>query len=612
MNIYEQNLNEIRANMPKLYEDITKAEQENLERRLVTQIETLETKEDQTSLIIKIEGKKYRLNSSYYPIKEARIWAEQYNYDNLGIVVSMFGFGNGSFVRELLKHLEDGAKVIIYEPVKEIFMFVLHQYDLSDIWKNCNISFFVGEENKLNFTNAIDANTHWTNVYSQIICKHPQYDKAFLNRYRDFLIIIQENNERTFINRNTESYFGKSIVHNTISNLFCIKDANTVLEYLGKLPQDIPAIIVSAGPSLDKNIDELKRAKGKAIIVATDTALRHLFNHDIEPDFAVTIDAKKPAEYFSNPRCKDVPLFCKVEANHTILANHTSRKILFSCHPYLNKIYANFGKLISYYAAGGSVATGAFSICAALKFKRIVLIGQDLAYGNGVTHAGGEISSVRNEEEGIRFIEDNDGNPIKTRHDWYIYLKWFENSIELVPDIDVINATEGGAKIKGAKVMTLSDVIDQYCNKEVNCKDIVNSIEPTLSEDNLVQVKSILENSRNDLDKIINKSNKAISLCNKIIKACKSNMFDTAECRRMVRQVTNINDFIEGTLVYNLIDTYISDEASKKLAGIYLFSKDQDEDLVNTFNRTKAMHELIRTGAREMKPMLEEELKKFW
>ncbi|WP_373845633.1 6-hydroxymethylpterin diphosphokinase MptE-like protein, partial [Clostridium sp.] len=51
--------------------------------------------------------------------------------------------------------------------------------------------------------------------------------------------------------------------------------------------KDIPAIIVSAGPSLDKNISELKRAEGKALIIATDAVLTTLKNHGIVPDAVV-------------------------------------------------------------------------------------------------------------------------------------------------------------------------------------------------------------------------------------------------------------------------------------------------------------------------------------
>lgn len=602
MNSYDENLKIIQKYRASFYENIRIMEAEEPEE-MCADVEAMETREGCSSLVIGVCDHKYRLNSSYYPLEEARKWVSQFEFKNLGITVSMFGFGNGIFIREILKKLPGDGRIIIYEPSKEIFLYSLKEENFFDLWTDQRVQLYVGKKSRVKLVNAIGASTHWTNVYSQIVCKHPQYDKAFLEEYRDFLKIINENNERTFINRNTESYFGKIIVENTVGNLSFIKGANTVLDYYGKLPADVPAIIVSAGPSLDKNIEELKRAKGKAVIVATDTALKYLFDHDIDPDFVVTLDPLKPSKYFSNPRCKNIPMFCKIESNQEIIHNHTGKKILFSCHNYLNRLYYKLGKLISGYNAGGSVATGAFSICADLKFHRIVLIGQDLAYGDGVTHAGGDISPVLAEEEGIRMVEDIYGNMIKTRHDWYIYLQWFVNSIEAVPDIEVIDATEGGARIKGTRLMTLKDVIDQYCIQAVDCDSIVKSIPPTLNEGETIKAEAIVDESRRELDRIVSKAVKAISLCNKVIKECKRNRFDTGECIDMVEKIKKINTYIEGTLVYELIDTYISEEASKKLATLYQVDKDENEDRINTFTRAAAMYELTKKAALEIRKM---------
>ena len=604
MSIYEENLSAILKYKPSLYKDIKKIEEDNITNLCL--IEAVKTKDNIKALIIKIKDKKYRLNSIYHPLEEAQRWVDQYDFKNLGIVVVMFGFGNGIFTSKILEHLSNNDKILIYEPSKDIFQFVLNNYDLVDLWMNPKLNLFVGKEKEVDFINELGGNSHWTNIYSQIICKHPQYENAFLENYRDFLVIVNENYERTLINRNTESYFGKAIVKNTISNLRYINEAQTVTQYVNKLPKDVPAIIVSAGPSLDKNIEELKSAKGKAVIVATDTALKYLFAHDIDPDFVVTMDPLKPAEYFSNPRCNTVPMFCKIEANWRILHNHTDKKIWFSCHPYLNKIYSKFGKVISFYQAGGSVATGAFSICAALKFDRIVLIGQDLAYGNGVTHAGGDISRIRAEEDGIRMIEDIYGNMVKTRHDWYIYLKWFENSIQEIPDIEVIDATEGGAKISGTKLMTLKEVIAQYCNKPVNCKEIINSIPPLLNEEEVNRSKVLIADSIKDLERVSIKTSKAIEVSTRLIRKCKNNQYNTNQFNKMVDDITKINNDIESTMIYDLIDTYISQDTSKKLANIYQYSDDEKEDRIQTFERAREMYQVINEAVKEIKPMLEE------
>ena len=55
---------------------------------------------------------------------------------------------------------------------------------------------------------------------------------------------------------------------------------------------------------------------------------------------------------------------------------------------------------------------------------------------------------------------------MKTRADWLNFINWFENAVERVKGkTDVIDATEGGAKIAGTLIMPLRDAIERYCNK---------------------------------------------------------------------------------------------------------------------------------------------------
>ncbi len=54
--------------------------------------------------------------------------------------------------------------------------------------------------------------------------------------------------------------------------------------------EGIPVVIVSAGPSLNKNIHLIKKLKGKAVILCVGTAYRALKRHAIKPDFIVSFD----------------------------------------------------------------------------------------------------------------------------------------------------------------------------------------------------------------------------------------------------------------------------------------------------------------------------------
>lgn len=60
---------------------------------------------------------------------------------------------------------------------------------------------------------------------------------------------------------------------------------------------DIPVIIVSAGPSLDKNVKELRKAQGKAFIIVVDAALRTVLQAGVQPDIVCTIDPESPERF---------------------------------------------------------------------------------------------------------------------------------------------------------------------------------------------------------------------------------------------------------------------------------------------------------------------------
>lgn len=57
---------------------------------------------------------------------------------------------------------------------------------------------------------------------------------------------------------------------------------------------DTTGIVVAAGPSLNKNINELKKAKGKSLIIAVDTALKPLLRAGIVPDMFLLLMHKNP------------------------------------------------------------------------------------------------------------------------------------------------------------------------------------------------------------------------------------------------------------------------------------------------------------------------------
>lgn len=379
MEIYQNNIETLKKYRPdflRLYEQTISKK----EKYPCDEIKTQVAKDGSVILIVQRDGKNVRLNSPYRPKSEAEKWAEQFDCDNLNVNAILFGFGNGMFAQALLNRLKEDAKLFICEPNLQIFSQIMHCIDLTSIFADERVFLCFEDINPDDFYDLLSGYTHWTNLETQIYGYHTGYDKLFPEAYRDFLVSIQKADHLVQVNKDTQEYFAQKMVPNMLSNLKYIRESRLITDYIPNIPHDIPAIIVAAGPSLDKNIEELKRAKGKAFILAVDTAMRHLIKHDIMPDAMVTMDPAKPFQYMNDPVIQDIPLFCILEANHEILEFHQGIKIWIRGGSLIGKIFAKYHKDFGPYNPGGSVATAAFSVCVALQFKRVILVGQDLAY----------------------------------------------------------------------------------------------------------------------------------------------------------------------------------------------------------------------------------------
>lgn len=608
MSYFEKNIKAIEDTKKYLYsrmEDVNYYDKDNNMNDIIMN----DTRDAITSLGVTYNSKSYRLNSLYHPVREAQVWAEQFKLNNIGIITVIFGLGNGIFVRELLKRL-DGNILLIYEPSTDVFFHVLENYDISDILGSNNVSLTVEGINDIEIRNLLTGHVNWLNLKSQIICIHPHYDIIFKESIKVFDKIILDNNNRAIVNNNTDVAISSKIIDNTIKNLSILSRCNIITDLIGKFENDVPAIIVASGPSLDKNIEDLKLAKGKAVIFAVDSAVKYLLAHDIEPDFIVTLDPSKSVRHLNNEKCNELPIFSRIDSRPEIIMNN-KKVILYNLEGYVKKLYVKLGKKMATLNSGGSVATGAFSICETLGFKRIILVGQDLAYSGENTHAGGKITDVSGAGRFIEIVEDIYGNPIKTRYDWYIYIRWFEDAVDLFEGEEVIDATEGGAKIKGTTIMTLNEAIDKYCLKQVDCKEIISALIPTINQAEIEKLHEFILKDLADLNDMKEKTERAREISDKLLSKYNKALNETTSSQIKNKELSKLNNEMEKKDVYTLIDWDIAAATSEQISGLYIYTDDERENKLDTYQKAKVIYTAMAESVDRIKPMLEQVLQYF-
>ena len=105
------------------------------------------------------------------------------------------------------------------------------------------------------------------------------------------------------------------------------------------------------------------------------------------------------------------------------------------------------------FSTGHSVTTLALSISLKLNASVIYLVGADMAYKDGMSHASGTSALHKSSNEDLIPIPGVSGDTVYTTRALNIFREWIENEIEKYPDIPVINISDSGAYIKGTACM---------------------------------------------------------------------------------------------------------------------------------------------------------------
>lgn len=608
MNYYELNKECIKRFKPSFYKQFFN-KKVRLSEKVVENIESISTKDGELAIKLIAEGKEHRLNSVYHPKEEARRWIEQYEFHNLKITVTMFGFGNGVFVNAIIEKLKDGDLLLIYEPSIDMFFHVLEHYDLTSIFKLNNVHLWVEGVNEEDFGVNLKGAISMANYKNQIHCYHPKYDNIFLESYKNYLKSVQEGYTFVGTNINTQKYFSKLFMVNSLKNLQFLKNSTTLNDIKAFIPNHAPAVLIAAGPSVEANIIHLKKMKGKAVLFAVDRILDYLLECGIEPDFVITVDPEKEIEYFSPREDITIPLICYTESNHNILKHHQGKKIMCSKSPFLDEFYKLTNKPIPTLLPSGSVALIGFSVCVDLGFKKIILVGQDLAYDGDKSHGGNTVENNLTQKDVL--VEGINGEMIKSRTDWEIFITRYRDLIQAAPDVEVIDAKLKGAKIKGAINMALEEAVEKYCTEKIVWnKDVINESH-TFNEDDYETIYNFLLRGKKDIELIRSKTNKAIELCNGIIRLYKRKTEDKEMIIKNTKKLQNINDYVAEKPIYSLLNMNITPMVSSEVSQIYQFGEDDKKNEIKVIDTAKVLYEATLDTIEYIKPLLEKTIKKF-
>ncbi|HFN3251565.1 TPA: motility associated factor glycosyltransferase family protein, partial [Campylobacter jejuni] len=414
--------------------------------------------------------------------------------------VCIYGIGNALLIKNLAKHYKH---LFVFESEIELFILALSTLDLSEELCSGKIYLVDIQEKKINLQLRIlfDQNDMflWLGLYEMFI-NNNFYKKYYYEEILNTDKIIHENINLVIRNLDPDSKISLSCYENFYKNIpLMLKNIpfKRIIDERKGLFES--CIVVCAGPSLQKQIPLLKKYQENFVIFCVDGAYPLLVKHDIIPDYVLNLDFEEyPLEFFKEVNPENKTLFILAASTHPSVVDYLYKKqiplsiVLSDNLPYQNLHINDFG----YLEFGTHVGHACYTLAIALKFKNIILVGQDLSFDKqGNSHfdsfdLGSDIDTTLDIPT-LKTVAYGGLGEVLTHLAWDDYRKKLEDLFARNPQVNFLNATEGGARIEFTKEINF----ELCCKKFKNLNNKLNKYPPkTLTANRSVKIlNKILE-----------------------------------------------------------------------------------------------------------------------
>lgn len=466
---------------------------------MIRKIQLVPTASGQMTINVIFEnGRNVFLHSLVDPIQEAAAWADGVDVKQNTLYV-VLGFGLGYHIKCLEKKLPANSLIYVIETAfkEQMYQKLLVTMKNLDWLKDSKKITLLGNESVHSVASSINKSMQETNVNQLTLCCY--YPAMAINE-RDYQQYIQELARETEKLRNADLSFslmaGKKLFENAWSNLPSIFEQYSALElkdcFKGKA-----ALLVASGPSLNKNIELIKKIREKVIVIAAGTAISALYHHNITPDFLVIIDPFDiNGEVLVNYLKNETILVAPYEAP-PLLVNHHKGKICYYKKPlrfsdeHVLSSIDDYLPQTEFLMSHISVAVTAFSFAEMIGAEPIIFVGQDLSFSQkafegdkdaelAATHAAG-VQAGKYASPYLRKrrckVEGYYGGNVETTQEFKLIIDFLAAVFEKrMMSRTIINATEGGARIPNTVQMSLSEVEKRYLVDDIHVISVLENL----------------------------------------------------------------------------------------------------------------------------------------
>ncbi|EIU4554045.1 motility associated factor glycosyltransferase family protein [Campylobacter jejuni] len=399
-------------------------------------------------------------------------------------VLYFYGFGNGILFKALLQN-KNHQHIVVFEKDIEIIWVMFHVLDFSSELQSAKLMILQTSSLDIEFFSNFCSSKpffQFSRIYFLELMSH--YYERF---HEDILGLnkkLAENFKNSIVSYGNDPLDALQGIEQFVYNLPQMITHPSYKELLSKRKGiSDTAIIVSTGPSLTKQLPLLKKYANKATIFCADSSYPILAKHGIKPDYVCMLERDEiVAECFNNDFGefdKDIVFIVKsVTHPHTIKYLQKNNRAFILVSTYASFIQYLKLDYFGYFNMGFSVAHMNFLLTIHLKYKNIILIGQDLAYAkDGQTHSQGFIHANLHNGDYERDLDKfsttayGGNGKVQSSEIWTLFRHNFEKdivNIKMNYHITTYNCTEGGARIEGTIEKPFLWACENLLDKDLN------------------------------------------------------------------------------------------------------------------------------------------------
>ncbi len=458
---------------------------------------------DKTHNVFMYENLEEELNFFYQSILEK---TPRYPF------ICIYGIGNALLIKNLAKHYKH---LFVFESEIELFILALSTIDLSEELCSGKIYLVDIEEERADIQLLILFDMkdmfEYLSLYEMFV-NNVYYKKFYEDVWHKADELCEKNIKVVIRNLNSSLCIGFECYSHLLQNIPSMLESIPFQRILNERKNKFEnAIVVSAGPSLAKQLSLLKAYQDKAVIFCADGALSMLEKEGIVPDYVTNLDFTDLAMKFfqnkENLKQSIIALECATHPNIVRSLNAENCMIVLRNKALYQRFNLNdFG----YIDTGTHVSHFSYTLALALGFKNIIMIGQDLAFDEeGNSHSKGF-------DFGEKFSGEENIDKLKVtayagKGEVLTHITWNDYRIKLEylfacndQKAKFYNATEGGARINFTEELSFKECCEKLLTKEKPKFELPKSLTKNRSDKLLVKFKEKIqkdqENAKRFLD----------------------------------------------------------------------------------------------------------------